>query len=102
LFWNWGQFQEASEIAYEDDTAALVDEPITMEQGLVKMTHSALVGHRRWGGGPWLVGSDPLSTERNFILSIDSYRLDDDGVSYGPYFDDRFKSLFDFVEKGCK
>jgi len=45
------------------------------------------------GGGPWLVGSDPLSTERNFILSIDSYRLDDDGVSYGPYFDDRFKSF---------
>ena len=55
-------------------------------------------------GGAWLA---PWSTnvdeeEKNYVISLESHGRGEDGVTYGPYFDDRFANLLDYVEKGCQ
>jgi imidazolonepropionase len=49
-------------------------------------------------GGAWVGdwSTDVNEEEKNYVISLESHGRGEDGVTYGPYFDDRFKSLMDF------
>ena len=108
--WNWdGSYKEATKIGYpagvnEGETMEVVNGPITIEDGIVKMTHHGVPNQHGSSGGAWLA---PWSTnvdeeEKNYVISLESHGRGEDGVTYGPYFDDRFANLLDYVEKGCQ
>ena len=51
------------------------------------------------GGFCILIGTQ----KKNHIISVSSHtRGNDESVLYGPYFDDNFHSLFDYVSRGCR
>jgi V8-like Glu-specific endopeptidase len=108
--WNWdGSYPEATKIGYpagvnEGETMEVVNGPLSIEDGIVKMTHHGVPNQHGSSGGagvaPWSTNVD--EDEKNYVISLESHGRGEAGVTYGPYFDDRFQNLLEYVEDGCQ
>lgn len=107
--YGWqGAYDHASKIGYPKDVASgeimQVDEgSLVVGKGLVKLNHGNPNSGKGSSGGAW-VGKYSASDQKdaNFVLSLTSFgRTEEPGVAYGPYFNDEFKRLLDYVSSGC-
>jgi len=74
------------------------------DDGTVGIKHgsSANFGGAAGGAivGAYSEGADPNA---NYVISVDSFAYNDEpGIDYGPYLDDKFKSLWDYTENNCE
>lgn len=72
--------------------------------GLVMLRHGNPKNAGGSSGGAWVGNLSPtIGQNTNLVISVTSHHVGDDTtVSYGPEFDDDYKGLFDFVQRGCK
>ncbi|MEI9900732.1 MAG: hypothetical protein WDN31_12095 [Hyphomicrobium sp.] len=80
----------------------IVQGPVTIEDGVVKMVHHGVANQHGSSGGGWVANwsTNADEDEKNYVVSLESHGRGEDGVTYGPYFDDRFKNLLDYVDNG--
>ncbi len=108
--WNWeGSYDKGTKIGYpsgvnEGETMEVVEGPITIEDGIVKMAHNGVPNQHGSSGGAWIAdwSTDVNEEKKNYLISLESHGRGEDGITYGPYLDDRFSNLLDYVEGGCK
>lgn len=108
--WNWlGAYDRAVKIGYpgavaDGEVIQIEKGPITVSDGIVELRHGNQADQGGSSGGAWIgkytTGDDP---DGNYIISVESFSYEGvTGISYGPYFDDRFKALFDYADGGCQ
>ena len=55
------------------------------------------------GGAAWVTATEDDNGHLQHAFGLESFTYEDQpGVSYGPYFDDRIKTLFDYTSNGCQ
>ncbi|HLL27906.1 MAG TPA: trypsin-like serine protease [Xanthobacteraceae bacterium] len=72
--------------------------------GLVRLEHGNPNNTGGSSGGAWVGNySTSLTQDSNRVISVTSHHVNDETtVSFGPEFDQNFKGLMDFVQRGCK
>jgi Trypsin len=109
--WGWqGEYSDAAKIGYpggvDDGEVIQVEKgPIAFVDGVVQMKHGNTADQGGSSGGAWIgkFSDAEGNDDGNYIISLESFGYDEEpGVDYGPYLDENFKSLWDYVENGCK
>jgi hypothetical protein len=104
------QFPTAMKVGYPADildgeVVQMDGGPLTAPEtrsGLVMLRHGNPKNAGGSSGGAW-VGNFSGSMEGNRVISVTSHHVGDEtSVSYGPHFDQDFKGLLDYVQRGCK
>jgi V8-like Glu-specific endopeptidase len=111
ITWNWeGSYNSLVKIGYpgsmKNGQVIQVEQgPIELVQGLVQLNHGNRNSQKGSSGGAWIGKYTTADgTKNNYVASLQSFSLNDsaDGISYGPYFTDAFKTLVTYAENGCK
>ena len=109
--WGWrGAYNEANKIGYPGGVAdgeiiQVEHGPIAFVDGVVQMKHGNPADQGGSSGGAWIGAYSDAegSNDGNYIISVESFGYDEEpGVDYGPYLDENFKDLWDYVENGCR
>ena len=107
--WNWeGNYDASTKIGYpvgvmKGEVIQVEHGPISIEDGIVELRHGNKAEQGGSSGGAWIGDYNSAKGDFNHVISIELFGYDDKpGVDYGPYFDDRIKTLYDYVNNGCK
>ncbi|MCB1499600.1 MAG: trypsin-like serine protease [Bauldia sp.] len=109
--WGWrGAYNEANKIGYpggvaDGEVIQVEHGPIAFVDGVVQLTHGNTADQGGSSGGAWIgqYSDAEGNNDGNYIISVESFGYDEEpGIDYGPYLDENFKSLWDYVENGCK
>jgi hypothetical protein len=107
--WNWGKYKDGTKIGYpggiEDGEVIQVDKgPLSLIDGLVEMKHGNEADQGGSSGGAWVAKyTNAKDKKSNYIISVESFGFEGiPGIDYGPYLDDNFKGLWDYVANDCK
>lgn len=78
--------------------------PVVLHEGVIELRHGDVNNKQGSSGGAWIAkyqtASDP---ESNLAISVTSFGVETQpGVAYGPYFDDKFKRMLEYVSNGCQ
>jgi hypothetical protein len=113
MTWDWqGKYNNATKLGYPKGIIGgkliQVDAgPLDFEefgQNVISLHHGRNEEQGGTSGGAWVADfSYSSAASSNHIISVSSHtRGDDESVLYGPYFDDNFRELFDYVSRGCR
>jgi hypothetical protein len=108
--WNWkGLHNRATKIGYPNgveggELMQVLNGALTFENGVIAMRHGNLLDGHGSSGGAWVALYTPVfNPSANYAVSITSFTIANrPGTSFGPYFTNEFKSLFDFAARGCR
>jgi V8-like Glu-specific endopeptidase len=104
--WNWSGIGRATRIGYPqgnyDGERIQVDGgSISVDNGIVELRTQSRADPHGSSGGAW-VADYSASLVGNRVIAVQSFIYDDFSASYGPQFNDSFKSLWDYAERGCR
>ena len=101
LTWNW---KSIGKFGFVDESGQVVPAKgsISVKNGIVQMKRRG-GGNDPLGGAGWITATEEDKGELQHSFSLESFTYKNEpGVAYGPYFDDRIKTLFDYAENGCQ
>ena len=101
LTWNW---KSIGKFGFVDETGQVAPAAgsISVQKGIVQIKRRG-GGNDPLGGAGWLTATKDDNGQLQHTFSLESFTYKNQpGVSYGPYFDDRIKTLFDYTENGCQ
>jgi hypothetical protein len=106
------EFPIASKIGYPADimngeVVQVASGPFSADEtrsGVVMLRHGNPKNAGGSSGGAWVGNFSPtLGEGKNLVISVTSHHIGSDtAVSYGPYLDGDFKTLLEYVQRGCK
>jgi hypothetical protein len=108
--WNWEGVDGLTKIGYprgiRDGEVIQVDQgQASVNGGLVALNHGNTADQHGSSGGAWIADFQYDSTAHgmNQVASVQSFNYGAlPGTEFGPYLNDDFKELWDYVERGCK
>ena len=109
--WGWrGQYNDGVKIGYpggvENGEIIQVERgPLAFVDGVVQMKHGNAADQGGSSGGAWIGAFSDRegNNDGNYVISVESFGyVEEPGIDYGPYLDENFKDLWDYVENGCR
>lgn len=109
--WGWrGAYNVANKIGYpggvsNGEIIQVEHGPIAFVDGVVQMKHGNQADQGGSSGGAWIGAFSDRegNNDGNYVISVESFGYEGEpGVDYGPYLDENFKDLWDYVERGCR
>lgn len=101
LTWNWKSLSGLGYVG-EDGRVTAASGSVSLQKGIVQITRSS-GGKDPLGGAAWMTATQDDNGQLQHSFTLESFTFKDQpGVTYGPYFDDRIKTLFDYTQNGCQ
>lgn len=109
--WGWrGAYSDANKIGYPGGVAngeviQVEHGPIAFVDGVIQMKHGNTADQGGSSGGAWIGNYSNVegNDEGNYVISVESFGYEEEpGVDYGPYLDQNFRDLWQYVENGCR